>query len=259
MSANVGHKQISGSVYDAVVLNTASKYLEGRIPAVGAIMEFDDGRKFRYCSTASVFVASEMVAMATCQATEIGNLCTAADIGATQITINTTSVAMFGGSAGVLAAGRLNGGYVSTTDDAAEGYIYRIKHQYAATAAISMVLDLYDSLKVALTVASDVCLIGPKYGLVVQGTASLPCIGAAMVPTTGATSSVLAYFWAQVAGPATCLATAGVSVGDVVAPGAAGIVQTTAEAGSGVYEQVVGVALASPSTDGSAPILLRIE
>ena len=143
------------------------------------------------------------------------------------------------------------------TDDAGEGYSYRIKSNTVQDASAKVTFTLYDGLKVAITTDTDCCLVGPKYTNVVEAatTAETP-IGVALVPTTGASATVTAYFWVQTKGPGVAL-----GAGTLAAPLAlstAGAVANSAEAGSGVYDQIVGQALAT-TANGSVPIDLFLE
>lgn len=236
---------ISGGIYDAIIDSTDEKYLESRIPALGQVVEFDDGRKFRYVSSEADLTVGSVVAMATCLATALDNSCTAAAAGSLTVTIATTGSAFFGGSAGVLAANRLAEGYLVISDGAGAGYSYKIKSHTAGTSAVSVTFTLYDPLVVAITTASDVFFVGPKYRKVVEGTATLKAIGSCMRAVTGTTDTKEYFFWAQTKGPACVEGTS--TVGVPVACAASGAVADTAEAGSGAYDQVVGVALVTSS------------
>lgn len=247
---------ISGTPLDAVILSTDQKYLEGRLPQVGTRVEFDDGRVFRFCSTAEVFVAGEMVAVQTCQATEIDGGITAAAVGTKTLTIATTAITFFGGAAGVVAADRLSGGYLMITDDTGEGYSYRIKSNTAGTAAVALTVTLYDGLKVAVAADTDCIIVGPKYRKVTEGAVALSPIGACLVPTTGASSTVEAFFWVQTRGPAVCLGAG--TVGVEIASAASGAVADAAEAGSGVYDRILGTGLGT-TANGYAAVDLRLE
>ena len=212
MSKRLEVSQGSGGIYDAEVAEADVDFKAGRVPVVGDVREFDDGRKYVYVSTAVDVSASELVAIATCQATPIDGACTAAAIGANEVTIDTSAVAMFGGSAGVIAANRLAGGYLMINDDAGEGYSYRIKTNTVGTSATSITVTLYDKLIVALTTASDVVLVGPKYKKVVLGTATLQPLGAAVVASTAASDGEEQYIWVQFQGPGVVFVKTGASL-----------------------------------------------
>lgn len=259
MASNRLEKNQGGSdVYAAAVAATDVSFEGGRVPSVGDVRAFNDGREFVFCSSEVDIEPGEIAAMASCQVTPIDNSCTAAAIGATEVTIDTTGVAMFGGSAGVIAADRLAGGYLMIQDDAGEGNHYRIKSNTAGTASASITLTLYDRLKVALTTASDVVLVGPRYRKVVLGTATLQPVGVAMTQVTAATDGEEQFFWAQTKGPGVVYVKTGTSlaVGKTAAAGADGGI--VVGAGSGT-EIPVGVCLATDTTNGAfMPICLNI-
>jgi hypothetical protein len=246
---------VPGSIYDAPIAATDAKFLQGRVPYLGQRVRFDDGREFVFCSTNADLVAGEVVAFATAQATEIAGGITAAAAGTNQLTIATTGVAFFGGSAGVLAANRLAGGYIALTDDTGEGYIYRIKSHTAGTAAVAMTFTLWDNLKVAVDGTTDCVIVGPKYRAVVEGSASLAPVGVAVVPTTASTDAEEQFFWVQCKGPAACLGAA--TVGVEVATAASGAVANAAEAGSGGYDCIIGTGLGT-TANGYAVVDLRL-
>ncbi len=241
--------QTAGSIFDAELLLTDAKGKEGRMPQIGDYKDFDDGRRFRYVSSKTALTASEPVSVATCADSELA--CTAAAIGATEVTVTTLATAMFGGSAGVIAVDRLSGGYLACQDDAGEGYLYRIKSNTVGTATASITLTLYDPLKVALTTASDVVLIGPKYREVVAGAAALVPVGVAVVPCTGTSEY---FFWVQTRGPA-MVASGGTAIGAMQKLGSANVVDAAA---ADVYTIIVGNAL-STAANGSACVDLCIE
>jgi hypothetical protein len=248
---------MSGFPLQAVVLDTSSKYKEGRVPQIGFKVEFDDGRIYRMCSTREVFVASEVVGQAVAASAEFAGKLTAASAGDTELILDITGIAVLGQSSAVMAVNKMQGGHIMITDDAGEGYSYRIKSNTIQDANAKVTFTLYDAVKVAVTTDSDCCLVGNKFAEVVEAatTAETP-IGGAMVPTTGASSTVLAYFWAQTKGPGIAL-----GAGTLAAPlklSTGGAVADSAEAGSGVYDEICGQALAT-TANGSVPIDWSLE
>jgi len=257
MSENLQKEMVSGSVFDACVAATDEKFLQGRIPHVGQRVSFRDGREFVYCSTEADFVAGEMVAVQTALAAEFADKLSAAVAGSLEVVLNIYNVQIFGGTVSTIALNRLAGGYLMLTDDAGEGYSYKIKGNTVQSTTdathIYTTITLYDPLKVAVTTATDCCLVGNPYKSVVEGAVALKPIGAAVVPTTGTTAEC--YFWVQTKGPATCLGAA--TVGVEVASAASGAVADAAEAGSGVYDRIVGTALAT-TANGYASVWLNL-
>ena len=252
---NSYHKMIdpaSGLPLDAVILDTDTKFKEGRVPKVGSKIETQDGRCFRLCSTNSVFVASEMVGQQTALAAEFAGKLTAAAIGATQVILDITGVQIFGATASTVAKDRLAGGYITISDDAGEGYNYPIIGNSIQDANAKTTIDLGQPLKVAVTTDTDCVLGGRKYRNVIEGAAAINPIGACLVPTTGASSTVEAFFWVQTKGPAACLGVA--TIGVPISQGASGAVQVA----TAITENLVGCGLAT-QTDGTALVDLKLE
>lgn len=191
---------ISGTPYDAATYSGAQQFNQTNVPYVGQEAVYEDGRRYRFVSSAVDVLPGQVVALQTFNASPIDNLCTAASAGATQIIVNTTSVAMFGGSAGVIAADRLVGGSVVINDDTGEGYTYEITANTAGTASANVTLTIQPALIAAIDGTTDIFIVGPKYSSVVLGTATLPPIGVACVAANGGTNTRTEYFWVQTHG-----------------------------------------------------------
>jgi len=238
---------ISGSVFDdAVIFGSGAKSLQSRLPKIGQRVSFNDGSEFVFVSSIDALVAGEMVAVRTANASEIANLTTAAAIGADTVIVDITGATIFGNVAS-LAENRMVDGYIKVTDDAGEGYRYRVKSNTVDTTANLVTFTLYDTLKVALTAASDVHLIGPMFKYVVECSATLKPLGVCMVPAAGTSEY---GFWIQVKGPAVCLGTA--TVGVPIAAIASGAVADA----SAATDNIVGTGLAT-SADGNAAVFLN--
>ena len=215
--------QYSGSVYDDPVLITDAKYLESRVPYLGHRAELDEGRMFRYVSTSATFVACEVVATATSSAVgNVANTGYTAVAGVTELTLNTSATDYFGAGAGIVTANRFSEGFLHITDDAGQGYTYKIKSHPAYAAAADWVVTLYDPIKVALAATSLFTLTGPRWKNVIEGTAALPVLGTAMVPTVAASGEQ--GFWIQTRGPGSILVTTetGITIGEPLQMGAGG-------------------------------------
>ena len=180
---------------------------------IGTKREFEDGRVFRYGSFAAACNAGVLVtqdASATNIAETDGCL-TAAAIGATEV-IFTDS-----GTVGSATANQYAGGYLHITDDAGEGYQYRIKSNTAASSN-AVTFTLYDGLVVAVTTATDIAVTGNLYNQVrtadfTQGS-RVDC-GAAGITARSFTSGY--YGWIQTAGVATVLSEGVIPYGQMVA------------------------------------------
>ncbi len=246
----------SGLPLDDVVLDTDSKYLEGRVPPVGSKIETADGRCFRLCSFEAVHVAGEMVAITTAQATEIAGALTAAAIGAIEVELDCTGIDILGAGSGVMTKDLLVGGYLMLTDDAGEGYSYPINGNSADDSDDKFTIDLAYPLKVAVTTDTDCIVVGSKYRKCSEGAQATKAIGSLCVPTTGASTSVEAFAWVQTQGPAVCLGAG--TVGVPIQTAASGAVADSAESGTGAYDQIVGIGLGTTS-NGYACVDLDLE
>lgn len=249
---NVREIFASGSELDAALAVTDTKFKQNRVPHVGQKMQYRDGRKFVFCGSSVDIAAAQMVGFNQPVGIELANAVVATTpVGSFTVEINTKTYQFFGGAAGVLAANALADGYIIVTDDAGEGYIYKIKSHTAGTAAANITFTLYDALTVALTTASDVCFASSSFADVVVCTATTKPIGSCMVAVTAGTATVKQYFWVQYSGPGVALSTAGVTTGLPVAAGVAGVVADNAASAT----NVVGVAMATVA-NGQAPIWL---
>ena len=233
--------QISGRVTDAAISDdtvaslTSPKFREGRLNYVGQRVEFDDGRCFVYCSTKVDLRAGQLVAQRILNSGAVtANTGNTASAGATEITLNTNGVDLFGDGAGIIAAGSLAGGYLHFAEDtgdspALQGFLYRIKDNTAGTASADITVTLFDPLKAASAADHEFVLIHPKYRKVIVGTATLPPVGVACVPTTAGTDLNEQYFWAQYRGPASVEGiTTSLTIGENCAAGAGGRVADVA-------------------------------
>jgi len=249
MSDNSYHKMIkpaSGLPLDAVILDTDTKFKEGRVPKVGTQIKTQDGRCFRLCSAAAVHVAGEMVGVTTAQATEIAGALSAVSAGATEITLDCSGIDILGAGSGVMTKDLLAGGYLMLTDGAGEGYSYPIVGNTVDDSDDIFTIYLGEAIKVATSASTTDCIVvGSKYRKVIEGAVAISPIGCMMVPNTGASASVESFFWVQTKGAA-CVLGAG-TVGVPLKSSTSGAVADSAEAGSGVYDTIVGYGLGTTS------------
>ena len=165
-----------------------------------------DGRKFRYVKVGSsaALVAGNVI-QSPAEVTANESLTpTAADIGATEITITT--------GAAVTANAYANG-YMVCTNTPSNGLVYKIKSHPANSGATTCVFTLYEPLIVALTSSSRVDLVFDPYNGVIQNpaTATGCVVGVALKAITASY-----YGWVQSAGTCAVLAGGTVGVGKVV-------------------------------------------
>ena len=213
---------------------------------VGALRELADGRRFRYCYFVSATAAGLLVSqdVSATAVVETDNIVTAADAAATKVTITDS------GTLGSATADQYAGGYLHTTDDAGEGYTYRIRGN---TAASSNAVDftLYDGLVIAVTTATDVASTGSLYGSVHGATAGTDYI------ISGVTNRVMQasyYGWVQTTGVCTILADGSIAIGDnlTLSDGVAGAVQLK----DAETEPLVGQATFAPDNTGHVGVRL---
>lgn len=181
---------------------------------LGAFATTGDGRGFRYVLNGAVTQVPGKVYQGPAQdatnQTPAGGLTpAAAAIGATQITISTSTT---------LAANLLAGGYMSVAVTPGQGYTYRIKGNTVTAGAAGLVVTLEDPLVVALTTSSRVLFnLNPFAGTVVApGTVTGTIVGVSVAPITNAY-----YGWVQTHGQVGALVTgtfasAGLAVGMLV-------------------------------------------
>jgi len=175
-------------------------------------------------------------------------------VGDTQIRISSTDVS------GVT-LNQYAGGYVSITDDAGEGYTYRVRGN-TATASNVTDLRLYDAIKVLLTTASDIMITGLMTWKARPATAATD----AMVVGGSMAAMTANYFgWAQTRGVYTALTDLATVKGDILtlSDGVAGAVQTIGGGGTNAVdlttEPTVGRCLADGDTTGHTAVFLTLE
>ncbi len=191
-NANFGVQRVGGP-------GTQGIFEESSTPKhpLGEKVELADGRVFRYASFAAATGAGLLVSQdisATAIVESDGKL-TAASAGATDV-IYTDS-----GTVGSATANQYAGGYLHTTDDAGEGYNYRIKSNTAASSN-AITFTLFDSLQVAVTTATDVAVTGNLYNKVRAALGTADYIVSGVTPISFTSDY---YGWVQTRGIATVL------------------------------------------------------
>jgi len=202
---------------------------------LGAKATTGDGRAFRYCLAGGTTLVPGTLQQSSAQdATNYQNLTpAAAAIGATQVTISTSTT---------VASNALAGGLLSVTVTPGQGYTYQIGGNTVTSGATGLVITLNDPIQVALTTSSRVDVIpNPFSGVIINpSTASSSPCGVAIYPVTNAR-----YGWVQVQGAATILADGAITVGtNLVASNAT---NGAVEAATGVQASV-GIAITDIST-----------
>ena len=213
---------------------------------VGALRELNDGRRFRYAYFASATNAGLLVSqdVSATAVVETDNIATAAAIGATQVILTDAT------TLGSATADQYAGGYLHTTDDAGEGYTYRIMGNTAASSN-AVTFSLYDPLVIALTTASDVAITGSLWYNVHGATAGTDYLA------SGVTNRVMQanyYGWVQTMGVCTILSDGTPAIGDnlTLSDGVAGALQIK----DAETEPLIGQALFASDNTGHVGVRL---
>lgn len=125
---------------------------------------------------------------------------------------DTSVVVTFGGA---VTADYYKDGYIYATDAAGEGHMYRVKSHAAGTADVRVYLK--DPIRVAWTASTTIwTAIANRQAYLIIGSA--PTITARVAGVAPTTITAEYYFWNQVKGPAVCLLSGTVVLGDPVCP-----------------------------------------
>ena len=234
-NANFGIQRLGGDGGQGI-------YEESSTPkhAIGEKLELIDGRVFRYAyfstATAQGLLASQDLSASAIVESD-GKL-TAASAGATEVTYTDS------GTVGSATLNQYAGGYLHITDDAGEGFQYRIKSNTAASSN-AITLTLYDGLQVAVTTDTDVAVTGGLWNNLIGATAGTDYVVAGVTPIS---FTVNYYGWVQTRGVATILADGTIAAGQNVtlSDGVTGAVHTK----DAETEPLIGYAAFAPDNTG---------
>lgn len=176
---------------------------------LGSLIEFPDGRRFRFALNGAVaLVPARLVAMPVPAANHLNiAVAAAAAVGAkrVQVTLGATAAA----------ADLYKDGYMYVNDAAGEGQIFRVKTHLAIASAGTGWIELYEDtpVRVALTTASEVTLIRNPYAdVVIQPSPPVSrAVGVTLVDVAAAN-----YCWLQTWGPAPVLVDGTLAINDSV-------------------------------------------
>jgi hypothetical protein len=192
------NKSASGSVYDTYTTES-NEYRQNRMPELGQVVDFEDGRKFVFASTLVDVAAGELVGS---QGYEAGVTLSAANAREETMVINKVGAVTNAFADGMVII------------DEVGGTAYKIKSSTATGAANAVILTLYEGLITPLEVSDSVLLLPPRNVNVVISTADNDTVGSAIVATTAATDGTTVFQWFQYEG-------IGVSVTSGILPGVA--------------------------------------
>lgn len=213
---------------------------------VGALRIMEDGRKFRYCKNGAVALVAGIpteaaaavanhVNCAVAVAASVGDMSVSITVGATAVT-----------------ADQYKDGYLQINDGAGEGLQYRISSHPAHAGSGTLVVQLLDPIRVALTTAaSKASLIYNPFSLVVAAT------GGSTAPTGIPPIAVTAsyYFWSQTGGLGCAYVANGVALGQRLTNG-----NGLLDVGADDVEPIVGYSVATAGvTTQYKPVMLTID
>lgn len=227
------------------------RFKQNRLPGIGQIISFRDGRAYIWATTEADLVAGAIVGMNS--ANIVGDIeggLAAHSAGVTDVSLDVTGIDVLGAGSGVLTRDLLAGGYLGTTNADGEGYLYPIVSNTADGTGDVATLTLNHGLRKAVTDAdTDVQVLGPVYRKVVAATSSNAALalGIATEATTAGTASEEQGLWIQVAGIAMVQIKTTTSITRskalMVGDGGGAVIATAGN-------QVIGYALGTPSANG---------
>ncbi|MBT9168477.1 MAG: hypothetical protein DDT19_01822 [Syntrophomonadaceae bacterium] len=193
---------------------------------LGSEWDFNDGRSFVYCKNGTVALAAgSLLQAAVPQINHLNRPVVGAHpVGATTITISVVGTA--------IAASEYNEGFLHINAGAGRGYVYKVLQHPAAAVGTTCAIEIYDAVAVALDPATSRCSLTKHLcGDVI----TYPAVAATSIPV-GVTPRVISanfFFWAQVKGVCTVLASGVLVIGNDVVPDTA----------------VAGAVMPAPATD----------
>lgn len=204
---------ITGSVLDSYTTDSQD-YKENRMPRVGQLCAFEDGRKFVFCSTDADITVGQGCAAQVENATAV-----AGAWGAGLRTFNVTEAS--------IAANAWAGGIIIINK-----VPYKIKSNSATDdpGAGLVAVTVYDALITALTDTQVVSVRPLRSNLVTVSGVNSDVVGTAAAVSTAATSGLTNFIWVQYAGPGV-IANVADAAGAALMPGAlgAGILATAGQ------------------------------
>lgn len=246
-------------------LDAAPKY------ALGFRISRQDGNIYRYsqfgAATNRGLLVSQDVSETSIPDTDNGIVASASAVTTTDGTIGSRfiQITMDG-----IIANQFQGGYFITTDDAGEGYTYRIKGNTASgnPASLSYRMELYEPLQVAVTTATDYTIVGCMYNdLEAATTTDAAVVGVSCATTTAAKP----FSFIQTRGVCGVLTDAStitnLTIGDMVqlsslTAGAIGVYaggSIGTAAVSGLEVLIVGYCIDPGDATGQSAIFLQLE
>jgi hypothetical protein len=179
---------------------------------LGMALQLDDGREFRLALAGGVALSPGKMCQAVAPVTNHTNLAVyaAAAVGANSVTVT------LGGTA--VAANDYLWGTLHINDGPGVGQSFKIAgHLIGATTTANVVINIYDSIDVALTTSSYATLTYNSFWKTIiapNGGLTAAACGVPLVPV-----AIGSYYWSQIKGPAACLTTGTIVIGEPVGLG----------------------------------------
>lgn len=229
-------------------------YISSATPTakIGARVETDDGRVFRYVKNGAVaLVAGNFIQSPAITSAHLATTATATAIGATTL--------VFTPGAATGTANQYTDGFMGVSVTPGLGYTYEVASHPAIASSVAFNLTLKTPIQVALTTSSRLGLIMNKHNGVIQAP-----VTTATGTLVGVATYIIAaneYGWIQTWGLCSALTTGTPALGAMVMwPGTvAGAAQVVVAAGTLIVAQVIGH-MAQVGVTGEANFIdLRIQ
>lgn len=236
---------------------------------IGTLLERSDGARFRYGQFGATVLQGRLVATdfsgSSIVDTDNSIVASASAQTTTDGTKGSRYIEMTLAS---ITADQLAGAYLITTDDAGEGYTYRIKGNTATNdpASGNIRIELYNPLQNAVTAATDAAIAGNKFAdLKINSYAT--DTGASGVAVVGNDADSYPYGWVQTRGICGVLQDAtAASIGEMVVVSGAtdgavtrGVVTTSVSTDAFMTRTLVGQMVVAGDSTGMSVIDLRLE
>lgn len=218
---------------------------------VGTSAVFTDGREYVYVCNRDAAIATGKL----CKFNEVStnyDLCVIPTQTNGSLAVGSTILDVTLAGSSTIAENQFYGDFLNIDDDTGEGTLYKILGNTAVSAGTAITLRI-EPLRVAITTSTTVTLVSYAQDVRIADANQTQKVAGVTQFAVGAGTTTPVYFWLQNKGLCSVLMNGTPAVGTPLIPSGttAGAVDASAEAGSGIYDQVVGtmVSLAGVSTE----------
>jgi hypothetical protein len=218
--------------------------------AIGLVRKTDDGRTFVYAKAgASALAAGKMSQAAAAAAAVINKAAIIAAVGVRQLLLTIASA--------TYAENYFAGGQLVINAGPGAGNIYKIESSQGISSGTTILINLEEPIRVAITASSYFTLTASPFMATVESATQTS------TPTGVTPVAVPAgcYYWSQIGGITACLCGGAIAVGANVTLGsAAGSVSAlSATIGTTILQPIIGFCTGAPGVDTEyRPIFLAI-